>query len=223
MKSILITGGARGIGLACAKLFATKGWQVFSFDVSSPEERIDSVKHYLVDITKPAQIRRALKRIPQKLDVLLNNAGIIRRGTLYETTEKEWDAQMNVNLKGSWLMIKHSKPYLKRTATVMQISSKHGLQPQPDPAVYCLTKVAVIALADILEETMPSYTVKLICPGPVDTRLHRHGRTTQHLQQEREQGTLSTPDDMAWRIFQLLHSSKAKLLYDVKRKKYVMR
>ena len=224
MKQILITGGARGIGLAACKEFSKIG-KVYSLDVHKPDEAqgttLQGITFLKADITKASDIQQALRKIPGRIDVLFNNAGVLRRGTIYDSTEKDWQIQFAVNLKAAWLMLKLARGKLRTDATIIQMASKHGLDPKPDPAVYCLTKVGMVALAEIVQETNPEYRVKLVCPGAVDTKLHATGRTKAHIAAEKRKGVLISPAELAKKIVRLAMGDRTRLVYSVKQKKYI--
>jgi len=78
----------------------------------------------------------------------------------------------------------------------------------------------MLAMADILEQTNPSYAVKIICPGAVDTALHRKGHSTVKLAKERKNGRVITPEELARKIVKLVHSKKKMLVYDITKNNY---
>jgi len=217
-KTILITGGSSGIGQALVKLLQKKGGEVISFDIKEPTARVDGVKYIKADISKSGQIKKALAKISQPIDVLINNAGIIRRGTLLETTEDEFNALFNVLVKGVWLMLKHTKSKLINTATILQISSRHGMSLPPDPGVYALCKNIIIDFSDMLQRTYPHYTVKIACPGPVNTPLSRYDCTKEEFEQKKRM--LISPEDMAEKIIKLLESDHKKLVFQEEENNY---
>ncbi len=180
-KTVLITGGSSGIGHALAKLLKEKGANVYSFDKNVPQETVEGINYVNVDITNSSQIEKSLYNIPIPIDVLVNNAGVMRRGTIFDSTEDEFDLLFDTNLKGSWLILKYAKSRLSDKATVVQLSSGHALRPQSNPGLYTLVKRSAIALAEILQLTCPEYSVKIVCPGPVDTPLLRYGRNEEEI------------------------------------------
>jgi len=159
-----------------------------------------------------------LSKIP-KIDILINNAGVIRRGTIFESTEKEFDLLFDVNVKGSWLMIREAKEKLSEKAIIVQISSGHALRPGSDPGIYTLTKQTTLNLANMIELTCPNYLVKVVCPGPVNTPLARYGRTKKDVQ--RIIKISHKPKYVASKIIELLESNKRKLLFEPKSWDYI--
>lgn len=217
-KTVLITGGTSGIGLAIALNLIAKGAQVISFDKNQPrfnrgqpKDPSSNIKHFSVDITNSDQIKSALSQMNTQIDILINNAGVVRRGKLLESSEEDFDFIMGVNLKGSWLMLKQAKDYLKKSGVIIQIASRHGIYLPTDPALYAISKAAVIAQTEVLKKTYPEYIVKLICPGPIDTPLARSGMTPEGLAQKMK--IWDTPENLAKKVAELLETDKEKLVY----------
>jgi 2-keto-3-deoxy-L-fuconate dehydrogenase len=110
MKAV-ITGGSSGIGLALAKLLAQRENEVYSLDVQEPLEKQAEVRHIHTDVSNSTAVRSALNKIGDGISLLVNNAGIIGRGDLFDSSEEVFDLLFKVNVKGSWLMIKEARPY----------------------------------------------------------------------------------------------------------------
>src|SRR3954466_13693305 len=101
-KTIVITGGAKGIGAATAKLFFNEGANVVSLDVSADTSNINDKRWMFLhcDVSNETEVKNAFENIHQQfgsIDFLVNNAGIQRYGTVTETSAEEWDLVMNVN------------------------------------------------------------------------------------------------------------------------------
>ncbi len=212
-KHILITGGASGIGDALVGTFSRAGASVTVFDRARPVAAAAGVRYCTVDVTNVRALALAMRTIP-RIDILINNAGIMRRGTIFEATESDWDTLFAVNLKAQWLVLKAAKHLLSRHAVLVFIASQHGMYLPATPALYALTKAGVIALARLVANTEPKYRVKLVCPGPTDTALHRTGRTHAHLRRERRAGALCTPGKLAEHILRLITTNATTLLYE---------
>ncbi len=213
-KVILITGASSGIGYELSKLLTEKGAKVICFSKSIPKSKINGVLYFKVDVTNQKSIQNALRKTNSKIDIMINNAGIIRRGTLFDTSEEEFDLLFDVNVKGSWLMIKLSKPYLKKDATIVQMSSRHGANPQSNPGIYALTKQADINLAELLKRTAPNYSVKVLCPGPVDTAIARYGVKGKALKEKLK--LTHQAKYVAEKILKVLEDDKEKLIFNPK-------
>ncbi|MDP3899732.1 MAG: SDR family oxidoreductase [bacterium] len=219
-KTVIITGASSGIGYAESKLLAQKGALVACFDLQSPKEPVAGVTYHQLDITDSGAIKKALATIKKPIDVLINNAGVMRRGTVTESSEPDYDLIMNVHMKASWLMFKLVQPKLINSAVILQMSSRHGLNLPPDPALYGLAKSASYHLAEIIQKTFPHYRVKIACPGPVDTPLSRYGTTKKEYEEKRKM--MLTPDELAKHLVKLITADEyKKLVFDQDKSAYI--
>lgn len=113
----------------------------------------------------------------KKADILVNNAGIYFQASIEHTSKEELDRILDVNIKGTIFMCKHTLPLLKKNkGTIINISSALGMVPEPESPVYCATKSAVIMLTKCLAQEYASRQVRVnaILPGPIDTPLLRN-------------------------------------------------
>ena len=155
-KVALISGGARGQGAAEARLFAHEGAKVVFGDIRDElgqkvEEEIqglgDDAAYVHLDVTKEPDWERVIELAERKygkLNVLVNNAAILIRKEIEDTTEEDWDLIMDVNAKGVFLGTKHAIPAMRRAGggSIVNISSISGLV-GIGPAAYIATKGAV--------------------------------------------------------------------------------
>jgi 3-oxoacyl-[acyl-carrier protein] reductase len=146
------------------------------------------------------------------IEILINNAGIMRRGTMFESSEEDFDRLFRVNVKGSWLLLKLALPRLSKHAMIVQMSSDHARNPVTDPGIYSLSKMAARDLALLAEKTLPGHPVKILYPGPVDTPLARLGVSGTAL--KRKKKVMRDPGSIAEGIIQLIESDKKELVYD---------
>jgi len=189
-KVALITGGASGIGRATALLFAQEGAAVQVADIN-PELGRSAVQEIrsqggragftLCDVTNTEDCRRAVDATLEqfgRLDILFNNAGIIRRADVVETTEEEWDRVLAVNLKSIFLMSKFAVPVMAKAGggAIINTSSGWGLKGGPKAVSYCASKGAVVNMtrAMAIDHGAQNIRVNCICPGDVDTPMLRH-------------------------------------------------
>lgn len=184
-KVALVTGGAKGIGLASAECIAKQGAAVMIVDLSIEALEVAQVhlKEYAgqidaieADIVHRADTERAVHNAVKKfggLDILVNNAGIQTFGDPITTTEEIWDRTMNVNLKGHWLMSKAAIPeMLKRgSGAIVNISSVQGLASQRNVVAYATSKHAMIGLTRSMAVDLASQHIRVncVCPGTVNT------------------------------------------------------
>lgn len=171
MKSIFISGGAAGIGLATAKLFAAKGWRTGIGDIAEPKAPIPGVECCKLDVRDRAQWTQALTDFAGAdgaIDVLVNNAGIVRYGRFEHIAPEDNDLVVNINLNGTINGAYTGLPFLRRAkgATLVNIASAGAIYGGPDLAVYSATKFAVRGLSEALDAEFAPYGVAVRCIMP---------------------------------------------------------
>jgi NAD(P)-dependent dehydrogenase (short-subunit alcohol dehydrogenase family) len=188
-KTALITGGAGGIGRATALLFASEGAAVAIVDLN--EEAGQKVVREIAvaggravferaDVTRATDCRRAVERTVHELGdihILFNNAGIIRRASVVEISEQDWDAVMAVNVKSIFLMSREVIPGMVKAegGSIINTASGWGLAGGPRAAAYCASKGAVVLMtkAMAIDHGRQKIRVNCICPGDTDTAMLR--------------------------------------------------
>ena len=188
-KVALITGGASGIGRATAILFAQEGAAVAIVDINANQggsivAEIESALGKAIfipcDVTQAEDCRNAVEQTVAAfggLDILFNNAGIIRRADVLQTTEAEWDRVMAVNVKSVFLLSKYAIPHMEKTGggSIINTSSGWGLRGGRSAVSYCASKGAVINMtrAMAIDHGAQNIRVNAICPGDTDTPMLR--------------------------------------------------
>ena len=188
-KTALITGGASGIGRATARLFACAGAAVAIADLN--EQAGQAVAEEIVnnggraifetaDVTRGADCKRIVERAMREfggIHILFNNAGIIRRASVLELSEEDWDRVMAVNVKSMFLMSREVIPLMAQAGggSIINMASGWGLAAGPKAAVYCASKGAVVLLtkAMAVDHGPQNIRVNCICPGDTDTAMLR--------------------------------------------------
>jgi NAD(P)-dependent dehydrogenase (short-subunit alcohol dehydrogenase family) len=188
-KTALITGGAGGIGRATALLFASEGAAVGIVDLNQEagQEVVREISaaggraiFERADVTRPADCRRVVERIVHEfggIHILFNNAGIIRRASVLEISEEDWDVVMAVNVKSIFLMSREVIPIMARAegGSIINTASGWGLAGGPRAVAYCASKGAVVLLtkAMAIDHGRQKIRVNCICPGDTDTAMLR--------------------------------------------------
>ena len=213
-KTAIVTGASGGIGSALIDILVKEGMRVYALDLKKIDRLSEGVTYFDADVTNAASIKQALSNIEEPIDLLINSAGVMRRGSILEVSPEDYDITMNVNVKGSWMMLKSLLPKFSKDAVIVQMVSRHALFPPEDPALYALSKIAVDRLLDFFEKSHPHYSVRRLYPGPTDTPLARHDVPAAELKEKEKK--MFKPEDLAAQIVELLKEDKSKLVFDPK-------
>jgi NADP-dependent 3-hydroxy acid dehydrogenase YdfG len=187
-KVVAITGASSGIGQSTAKFLAQQGAKVVLG--ARRKNRIDEVVEeisaaggkaigFAVDVTKRAEVEALIKRAVDsfgRVDVIINNAGIMPIAPVAALKVEEWDRQIDVNIKGLLYGVAAVLPYMQKQKNghIINISSVFGIKVfAPGGTVYCATKSAVRALTEGLRIELHSQNIRctMISPGAVTTEL----------------------------------------------------
>src|SRR6476469_8391857 len=178
-KVAVVTGAARGIGAATAARFAKEGYEVVGLDVLSPETTATFRVHKcdVIDEGAVSALIRDIVRDFGRVDVLANVAGVVLVKPLTETKWEDFQRIVNVNLGGTFLLLKYVLPVMQKQkrGAVVNMASVSGHVGQIDHGLYGATKAAVIALCRGLAWEMAPYNIRInsISPGSVDTPMLR--------------------------------------------------
>jgi NAD(P)-dependent dehydrogenase (short-subunit alcohol dehydrogenase family) len=182
-KRTLVTGAARGLGLAIAQLFAERGARVALADLdgAAVEQAAREVGHGAIslacDVTKSDDVRRAIDDTVQAfggLDVMINNAGIEIGKPIPEITDEEFTQLMAVNVNGVFYGIKYAIPALAQTkGNIINMASVAGLDGVPLLGAYCASKGAVIRLTQTAARELRDAGIRVnaICPSFIKTEM----------------------------------------------------
>jgi len=175
-KTAFVTGGTGGIGSAICARFAREGAQVIAADLAAPAELPERVEFIAYDVTDENICRNTFDELAarwDKLDILVNAAGIEIEKTIEDTTLEEWNRIFAINVTGMFLTSKYALPLVRKSAaaSIINFGSYDGYIADPGLAAYCATKGAVHALTRAMacDHGPEGIRVNAICPGYVDT------------------------------------------------------
>jgi NAD(P)-dependent dehydrogenase (short-subunit alcohol dehydrogenase family) len=183
-KVAIVTGGAKGIGWASCRALHRDGFKVALIDLDPVgEDRAkdlgEGVVYLNCDVSEEAEVQKAIEKVFadfNRIDALVNNAGIQRYSTVTETSEEEWDLVMNVNLKSAFLCAKHTIPFMQQNpaGVIINVSSVQAFLTQPNVAPYSTSKTAMLGLTrSIAIDYGPDIRCVAVCPGTIDTPMLR--------------------------------------------------
>lgn len=219
-KVVVITGGSSGIGAAAAKAFSEEGAKVVitGRDAERTKAVVDAcgaVHFGLGDITDPAYCAAFLDEVLEiggGIDVLVNGAGMIVRGDVTETTDKQWFDQLNVNVNAVFFMSREAirRMRAKGSGAIVNISSTCGLVGSKGLSAYCATKGALVQMtqAMALDCATDGIRINAVCPGATDTPMlfSAHAKKPSRAEMEDVQvrtvpmQRMATPDEVVQAI-----------------------
>ncbi len=181
-KTAIVTGAARGIGLATTKLFLEEGRRVAMIDrdaeaLAEASEGLEGALPVLCDVSDPDQVMAMVAQVMDafgRIDALVNNAGVADFGPLEDTTFARWRTVMDTNLDGVFLCSMACIPALKSSkGAIVNIASISGLRASTLRVAYGTSKAAVIHLSQQLAAELGEYGIRVntVAPGPVRTKL----------------------------------------------------
>ena len=217
-KVALITGGTSGIGEATALLFAQEGAKVAITGRSADRGNkvVEKIEHDALFIKSDVRVAQDCREAVEKtikqfgrLDILFNNAGVFYAHDALECLEEEWDMQVDVNLKGTFLMSKYALPGMiaQGGGVIVNNSSGWGLVGGDKAVAYCASKGGVVLLtkAMAIDHGRQGIRINCICPGDVDTPMLPEDAKFRGLNwseyaagaANRPMGRIGTPEEIA--------------------------
>jgi NAD(P)-dependent dehydrogenase (short-subunit alcohol dehydrogenase family) len=218
-KSAVVTGAAQGIGFAVAREYARHGCDVLGCDILGEAMRVSAeriaretgrtVVGMPADVTKRQDVEAVVSRaltLFGRIDILMNNAGILIHAPVLEMKEEDWDRIFAVNVKGFFLFAQAvGRQMVKQGGgRIINMSSCSGKKATPNEAAYCATKAAILGLNRVLALELGPHgiNVNAICPGATDTEMVRSTfLTSPEIEREWIDKTalkrLGTPEDQA--------------------------
>ncbi len=215
-KTAVVTGGSRGIGLAIAKKLAENGANIAILFVGDPEEG-DSAKaeleklgvkaeRYFCDVSDFEESKKVVDEVISEfggIDILINNAGITRDKLVLKMEEKDFDAVIDVNLKGVFNMIKHTYKHFmkKRSGRIVSTSSIVGLVGNAGQANYAASKAGIIGLTKSVARELAGrgVTVNAVAPGYIGTDMTSAlpEKVKESMKEQIPAKRIGTPEDVA--------------------------
>ena len=223
-KVALISGGASGIGAASAKLLAREGAAVVIADILVDQGKVTEaqiaeaggrVQFVTLDVTNEESWRWAVKNTIDnfgRLDIVVNSAGVVHRAGVEETTVKDWDRVMNVNVKGVFLGTRAAIPEMRKAGggSIVNISSINGLVGSSNSgSSYHASKgaVRIFTKSTAVQYAQDNIRVNSVHPGFVDSPMTQAYHDIPEVRQERigktPIGRMGTPEDIALGILYL--------------------
>lgn len=217
MKTVVITGGSRGIGAAAVKSFAARGDRVYflyekEHDAAQAVARDTGATPICCDVADYAAVQKAFSQIPD-VDVLVCNAGICHYGLMSQMPEADWDRTFAVNVKGMYTCINAATPYFlqKQQGCIITVSSMWGQVGASCEVAYSATKGAVIAMTKALAQELGPSGVRCNCiaPGVIETDMCKDvaPETMAQLAEDGLVGRNGTGEDIAQAMLYLADAS----------------
>ena len=217
-KAVLVTGASSGIGAAAARAFGEAGAQVMvsGLDEAGSRATAEAITaaggeagHLHGDLADRDICRRLFDEslsYLDRLDVLVNNAGLSRRGTVEDLSDDDWDLTLAVDLSAVFFMSRAAIPVMKRQGggAIVNTASELAIVATRNQAAYCAAKAGVLQFtkAMALDHARDGIRINAVCPGPVDTPLLASGREDREaaliaIAEETPMGRLGRPEEIA--------------------------
>ena len=215
-KTAVVTGGSRGIGLAIATKLAQGGANIAILYVGDESEGIKAkeelsqygtkVEQYFCDVSDFEASQKVVEKVIEKfggIDFLINNAGITRDKLILNMDEKDFDAVIGVNLKGTFNMIKHTYKHFmkKRFGRIVSTSSIVGLNGNAGQANYSASKAGIIGLTKSVAKELAGrgVTANAVAPGYIGTDMTNvlSDKVKDAMKAQIPAKRIGTPDDVA--------------------------
>lgn len=213
-KTVLVTGASRGIGRAIALAMSAQGARLALAARSAPQDtqraiaRLGGEAHcFAVDVSDESQVLGLFSDLSARLgrlDVLVNNAGVMLEKPLLDTTMADFDRLMSINLRGAFMVGREALRAMQRSGAggrIINIASDLGYSGREHFGVYCASKAAVVSLTKSwAKEFAPTILVNALCPGPVDTdMLDIHNMSAEWRRKEEDipLGRIARPEEIA--------------------------
>ena len=228
-KVAIVTGSAKGIGAATAKKFAAEGAKVAvcDIDMSGVKKTVEDIKEnggeakgYKVDVTKKEDIKEMVSDLMDeygKIDVLVNNAGIIKDGQLHKMTDDQFDSVININMRGTYLCTKEVVEIMREqeSGVILNTASIVGLYGNFGQTNYAASKFGVIGMAKSWAKELgrKGIRVNAVCPGFINTTIldDMPEKVIKAMEKKVSLGRLGKAEEIA-NVFAFLASDEASYI-----------
>lgn len=232
MKTVLVTGGASGLGLSIIKEFLDNKWNVVMADVNEEKgkeiemelkkkyvfDRLFFCKTDLADSKSVANLYEKSIEKYKNIDVIINNAGIFVKGALHEVAEEDWDRVIDVNLKSIYLVTKYFVPDMikHKEGAIINTASVSGMLGDYNMAAYSASKGAVVNLVRSMALDYARYGIRVnnIIPGPMNTEMFQKNpkKVIDQFKKASPLGDIAQPDDIAKIVYYLADNNATKAI-----------
>ena len=213
-QTVIVTGAAGAIGRATAEAFAGKGARVVAADRDAVELTGDAYIRFAGDLTADGVCDELMDQAyaaTGRLDVLVNNAGLMRRGNILATSDEDWAASLDVNVTAVFRLCRAAIGRMHEAGSggaIVNVASMWGLYPGPNHLAYCTSKAAVAAMTQCLarDHAGDGIRVNAVCPNEVNTAMLRTGfeirgldadTAIEELNKTVPLGRIAEPEDIA--------------------------
>ena len=224
-KKVLLTGASGGIGLAILQKLEREGAKVAVADINcSAIDTEIKLAGNLLDSDYCDGLPAAAVDALGGLDMVVNNAGVITRGKVTDTSDDDWSLSLGVNVEAPFRICRAAIPLLDKSGggAIVNVASCWGLRPGPDHAVYCMTKAAIASLTQCMgrDHAHQGIRINAVCPNEVNTPMLRSGfekrgfdpdTAVAELGRTVPLGRIAEPEDIADVVLFLLSDSSRYL------------
>ena len=216
MKHAIVTGAGGDIGACITELAVSRGYRVVAVDVQPNQidalaHRLDGVVPIVADITDPDSVKKAFDVIDSPLDLLVNNAGLVRFGPLESLAVQDFQDVVNVNLVGSFIVAREAAVRMKETGggAIVNVTSMGGIHPAPGGGAYGASKAGLAQITELMSVEWGPYgfRVNAVAPGFIDAGMSAPFFKDEAVREKRTGGVplgrLGTAADVAQTVLYL--------------------
>lgn len=216
MKHAIVTGAGGDIGACITELAVSRGYRVVAVDVQPNQidalaHRLDGVMPIVADITDPDSVKKAFDVFDSPLDLLVNNAGLVRFGPLESLAVQDFQDVVNVNLVGSFIVAREAAVRMKATGggAIVNVTSMGGIHPAPGGGAYGASKAGLAQMTELMSVEWGPYGIRVnaVAPGFIDAGMSAPFFKDEAVREKRTGGVplgrLGTAADVAQTVLYL--------------------